>query len=57
MLSVFGLLILFATLPTIAVTSFTGSFPVFGGVAVVAFGTLAILGIVLLYWSTKFGDL
>ena len=56
MLSAFGLLFLGTALPTIVVTYRTGSLPLLGGVAVLAFGALTMLGVGLLYWSVKFGD-
>lgn len=57
MLSAFGLLFLLATLGSIVVTVVTGSLPLIGGVALVAFGALAVLGVGLMYWSSKVDDL
>jgi len=55
MLSAFVPLFFLAALPTIVVTYLTGSLPLLGGITVVAFGALAILGFGLLHWSSKVG--
>ena len=49
-------LLVIATLPTAAVAYFTGSIPLFGGIAIVPFSILAFLGIGILYWSSKISE-
>lgn len=56
MLSAFSVLFVFAILATGAITYLTGSLPLLGGLAVVTFGMLGLLGIGLLYWSSTFEE-
>ena len=54
MVLTFTVLFVVAAIPTAAVTYFTGSFPTFGGIALGSFSVLLVLGIGLLYVSSKF---
>lgn len=53
MLTVFSALFIVTALLTTAMIYATGAMSILAGVALVAFGALALLGIGLLYWSSK----
>jgi hypothetical protein len=52
-----SVLFIAALLPTVALTYFNNGFPTIGGIASAAFGLLALLGMGLLYWSSKLAEI